>query len=229
MRYFGGKARLAKHIIPNLDMTNKSRFVDLFCGSCNVSSALGFHNTLVNDINKYIVAVYREVYNNGIKNLPEEVSESFYQDVKLNKDNYPDYIVGFVGFGCSFSGKFFGGYARSNAGQNYVNNARSTLLKKRLRGTVEFSNLPYSEVPLYDFDLVYCDIPYFNTTGYASGNFDHDEFYRWVLKQPCTIIVSEYKHNAVIEPFWEKKSNKGTKDKSGSRVETTEVLMAFNT
>jgi hypothetical protein len=28
-----------------------------------------------------------------------------------NKNNYPDWYVGYVGFICSFRGKFFGGYS----------------------------------------------------------------------------------------------------------------------
>ena len=36
----------------------------------------------------------------------------------------------FVGFGCSFAGKWFGGYARSNDKRNYAKMAKNSLNKK---------------------------------------------------------------------------------------------------
>ena len=50
---------------------------------------------------------------------------------------------------------------------------------------VKFYNLNYDEVPISDGSLVYCDIPYKNTTSYCKsevGEFDHEEFYNWVRR-----------------------------------------------
>jgi hypothetical protein len=38
---------------------------------------------------------------------------------------------------------------------------------------------------------VYCDIPYFGTTGYGM-EFDHKDFYEWALSRDFPVFVSEY-------------------------------------
>jgi len=40
------------------------------------------------------------------------ITEKQYQDVRLNKQNYNDWIVGLVGFCATYGAKWFGGYAR---------------------------------------------------------------------------------------------------------------------
>ena len=52
--------------------------------------------------------------------LPESVSEQEYKYIREHKDDDPA-LAGFVGFGCSFGGKWFGGYARDNrTSRNYA-------------------------------------------------------------------------------------------------------------
>ena len=40
--------------------------------------------------------------------------------------------------------------------------------------------------------MIYCDIPYKNTTEYSDGGFDHESFYDWAEKQSEPVIISEY-------------------------------------
>jgi hypothetical protein len=82
--------------------------------------------------------------------------------------------------------------------------------------------------------LVYCDIPYKNTTPYCKkevGLFDHEKFYEWVRcnSDKYEIYISEYKKN-IPEDFkiiWEMESNKEIRDKENKRKETTEVLIKY--
>lgn len=39
---------------------------------------------------------------------------------------------------------------------------------------------------------VYCDIPYFATSGYGGRDFNHKEFYEWALSREFPVFVSEY-------------------------------------
>lgn len=99
----------------------------------------------------------------------------------------------FAGFGCSYRGKYFGGYAPHGAGP-----ARRAILKKApLIAGVEFSCLDYREVEIPDRTLIYCDIPYRGTTQYGV-RFDHDAFWNWAETTSKThpIVVSEYARNA---------------------------------
>ncbi|MBB5227432.1 hypothetical protein DYE50_01400 [Treponema ruminis] len=49
----------------------------------------------------------------------------------------------------------------------------------------------YREVKIKSDSLIYCDIPYKGTSGYAGG-FNHSEFYKWCGMQKELVIISEY-------------------------------------
>ena len=50
----------------------------------------------------------------------------------------------------------------------------------------------YRDVKILPDSLIYCDIPYKNTTEYSDGGFDHKSFYDWAEKQREPVIISEY-------------------------------------
>ena len=50
----------------------------------------------------------------------------------------------------------------------------------------------YRNVEIRPDSLIYCDIPYKNTTEYSDGEFDHESFYDWAEKQREPVIISEY-------------------------------------
>ena len=56
----------------------------------------------------------------------DNISEEEYKLAKTRKDH----LKAFVGFGCSFAGKYFGGYARGSEERNYCSNAKHSILKK---------------------------------------------------------------------------------------------------
>ena len=89
-----------------------------------------------------------------------------------------------VGFGCSFAGKWWGGYARGGEGRNYCQNAKNSILKKVEKlHNVYFSSTSYDDVEIEQSNsMLYCDIPYKDTTGYSVGNFNHEQFYTWAKK-----------------------------------------------
>lgn len=51
MQYMGGKVRIAKYLVPVLQerLKDKDTFVDLFCGSCNIISAIKAPNRIANE------------------------------------------------------------------------------------------------------------------------------------------------------------------------------------
>lgn len=50
----------------------------------------------------------------------------------------------------------------------------------------------YRNVKIQPDSLIYCDIPYKNTTEYSDGGFDHESFYDWAEMQSEPVIISEY-------------------------------------
>lgn len=146
MQYMGGKSRIARSIaeiineIPRRKIKNCQThcsdnhagcggdcFVSLFCGSCAVESKVqGFSRKLLNDRHEYLIAMLQGVQQGY--NLPEHITLEQYRYIRENKDADP-VLAGFVGFGCSFGGKWFGGYARNKTGTNYAEQSKRSLLK----------------------------------------------------------------------------------------------------
>lgn len=230
MRYFGGKQRISKPLATFLNSQLKpgQAFCDMFCGSCNVISKIDPNrDRIANDLHKELIAMRRYVQQGG--ELPDEISEEQYQEIKESGE---DWLKGFVGFGCSFAGKYWGGYARGGDGRDYCQNAKNSTLKKmKSLQDVIFTNLNYEDLYIsHKRAMVYCDIPYKDSVGYSVGNFDHEKFYKWASwwwGQGKHVIVSEYKHN-VPEGWkivWEYESKKDIRDKSGIQQPTVEILM----
>ena len=234
MRYFGGKAKIAKElsvflqskIIPN------QAFVDLFCGSCNVVSKIQAKERIANDLHKELIALHKAVQQGWIP--PEEISEQEYKLLKYDLDgNYSDHLRGFVGFGLSYGGKWFGGYARNyERVRNYSIESWNSLKRKHENLVdVHFTNLNYSQVEIPSNSLVYCDIPYKNTTKYSTDSFDHSSFYSWckdMKNKGYDIVVSEYLCNVPEgwEVVWKHEGKKDMRNKDGVQENTVEVLMA---
>lgn len=235
MQYFGGKQRISKALSEylNLQLTKKQPFVDLFCGSCNIISKIDKNRVrIANDKHKYLIAMWKELQNGW--DMPNNISEEEYKYIKNHKDENPA-LTGFVGFGLSYSGKWFGGYCRGGKDRNYCMNAKNSnnkILKDIM--DVKFYNFNYDEVPIAEGSLVYCDIPYKDTTTYCKsevGEFNHEEFYNWVRNNSnkYDIYVSEYKQNIPNDFMivWEHKSKKDIRNKNNIKEETIEVLIKY--
>ena len=232
MRYFGGKARIAKPLAEYLNSQLKEGqpFVDLFCGSCNVVSKINSkRGRIANDLHPQLIAMWKYVQSGG--ELPSTVKEDDYKEARHNKlGKFSDWYRGFIGFGCAFSGDYFKGFAKSGK-RNYALNAKnSTLNKMKTMQDVQFSNKSYKDVALPENSMLYCDIPYKNSVGYSVGDFNHEEFYKWVVEKQSegfTVLVSEYSKNVPEgwEIVWQHASKKDIRNSDGVQETTVEVLM----
>lgn len=68
-------------------------------------------NRIGNDIHKELIAMWNELQKGWIP--PSHITEDEYISVRDNKEKYPDYYVGYVGYHATFGSKYFAGYARS--------------------------------------------------------------------------------------------------------------------
>ena len=119
MRYFGGKQRISKQLSQylNSQLKDNQPFVDLFCGSCNVISKIDDNRLrIANDKHKYLIAMWKALQDGWLP--PDKISREEYVFIRDNKDDSP-YLAGFVGFACSFAGRWFEGYAYNSKGYNY--------------------------------------------------------------------------------------------------------------
>lgn len=229
MRYFGGKQRISKPLAAFLNSQLKpgQAFYDIFCGSCNVVSRIDPNRDRVaNDLHKELIAMWRYVQQGG--ELPDEISEEQYKQIK---ESGAGWLMAFVGFGCSFAGKYWGGYARGGT-QNYAKCAKNSTLKKAqgLQNVV-FTSCDYQQMNIAHRDaMIYRDIPYKESVGYSVGAFNHEAFYTWAKKQKWkghTVLVSEYEQNVPDgwKVVWRHESRKSIRDKDGVQQPTVEILM----
>ena len=179
------------------------------------------------------------IYRNLIQELPDEITKDEYDAVRksyqANDGKYPDWYIGAVGFLASYNGKFFGGRAgivKTKIGtmRNYYDEAKRNLLSQLPRlNDVIFGESDYRllDMSQYRHGVIYCDIPYKNTTGYQDS-FNHDEFWQWA--EECSkeniVLVSEQVAPDKWQSVWEKPV-KRTLD-NASRIDITEQLYIFS-
>ena len=64
--------------------------------------------------------------------------------------------------------------------------------KECINDVLTISKKSYEEVPILPNSVIYCDIPYYSTTGYNKSDFDYEKFYDWCMKQTAPVYISEY-------------------------------------
>lgn len=210
MRYQGGKSRISKPIAQTIINSSSingggSAFVSLFCGSCSVESKItGFDRMILNDKHKYLIALLQGVQN-GYE-LPESISEEQYKYIRQHKDE-DAVLTGFVGFGCSFGGKWFGGYAKDKANINYALQSKTSLLSDmKTLMNAEFVCHDYHDVELPDDCVIYADPPYNNTTGYMHEKFNSVEFWQYAreISKSHLMFISEQTAPDDFVAIWER-------------------------
>jgi len=196
LRYPGSKYS----IFPELEFTifnvlgfRPSTWVEPFVGGGNSIHYITGRRIGI-DSNPYLIALHKALQSGWIP--PAQVSHLEYQRISASVLEYPQHLVGYVGFCCTFGSRFFGGYARSFRRGEDVAQAESLahLLKtsESLRD-VEFHCMDYLKLrgsKLQDLGIppgsvIYCDPPYVGTKGYSdiavnlgiSKPFNSDQFW----------------------------------------------------
>lgn len=236
MQYMGSKARHAKELLPIIlkDRKPGQWYVEPFVGGANMIDKVDGPR-IGADSNEYLICLLDAVSNGWVP--PELVTEEEYNCAK--GDRAIDPWTAFIGYGCSFGGKWFGGYARGKNAKgdwrNYASESKRNLLKQspKLKG-IDFRYCSYLDLEIPPSSIIYCDPPYANTTKYATGNFDHDTFWQWCRDKDAEghqVFVSEYTAPDDWECVWEKRTGanfaSGRKNQS-ERVERLFVMRRSN-
>jgi len=237
MKYMGSKNRIAKEILPIILKNRKEGqfYIEPFVGGANIIDKV--ENPRIGiDINKYLIALLNAMSTGW--QPPKVITEELYKRVKDNQNQYPDYLVGFIGICCSFGAKWFGGYARGkkNNGESrkYALESYNNILKQSVNlKEVVFRNITYSDFEYPDNSVIYCDPPYESTTKYKDS-FDHSKFWNWVrnmTNKGHTVFVSEYNAPEDFECVWEKEVTCSIQAnaKEGEYKKSVEKLFKFTT
>ncbi|MEV4939608.1 DNA adenine methylase [Streptomyces zaomyceticus] len=216
MKYLGGKSRIASHVERLVSASSSERgcYIEPFVGGAATFSRLAPHFQTASgyDVVPDLVMMWQAAIDGWTP--PTELSVDEYTELRTAE---PSPLRGFAGFGCSYGGKWFGGYARDKTGRvgrdglpySEVRTSARTVTRQaaQLRNaTVTLAD--YRDVLVPRDAVVYADPPYAGTTGYeAADPFDTAEFWKtaegWATGG-ATVLVSEHCAPAPWVRVWEK-------------------------
>ena len=222
MRYLGGKSRIAKQLSGVIDsIRHPGQLVwDAFCGGLSMSVALRKKGPVWStDACVPLISLYQAVQAGW--SVKTEVPREAYAAAKSLPDSDP--MKAFCGFGCSFSGKWFGGYAAPFPTDRTPHGAALRALKRDCAAG-RFEVLDFLSVQPQPCEaILYLDPPYAGTTGYdGAPPFDAARFIQRVRdwSRWTHVFVSEYAF-PIGECVWasECRTTAGGKSGHGSAVE----------
>ena len=232
MKYMGGKYFLAKDIVQimksHVDPNDVDGYLEPFCGACSVLTKMNEHyKCTASDYHPDLIQLWKDVQSNVFKE-PTYMDEDTYNDIKKYKS--PSAIKAFVGFGCSFGGKYFAGYAdkyKNNKKENYLQEISNSIRKKKdkLNG-IEFHCCSYDAWKPSKM-LIYCDPPY-QTTKYpikyrteTSKYDDFDNVQFWKVMREWSIdnyvFISETTAPDDFVKVWSKSTHRSASQSDKTR------------
>ncbi len=246
MKYLGGKyfigkeiANVMKDFIPQ--EYQNSQYLEPFCGALSVLTHMNEDfDCIASDYHPDLIEMWKKVQDNTFK-PPKSINEQQYEKIKNYKS--PNALKAFIGFGCSFGGRFFGAYAPKYANgknEDYLKEAVNSINRKRpkIQG-VKFNCISYDKLNPINM-IIYCDPPYkfskfpikYRRDVKYYDIFDNEKFWNIIRKwsKNNIVFISEVTAPDDFLPIWDKKSHrtvaqsKKTRYKSKSDVYTTEKL-----
>lgn len=189
----GSKNKIAKYILPIMLAEKGDRtWVEPFVGGANMIDKIDGYR-IGNDLHFYLISLLKALQNGFVP--PTEITREFYYYIKSGEENFTPELIGFVGFLCSFGGKWWNGYAFNKKGDNYAERGSRVLVKQAENfKDVVFTCGSYLDLDIPDNSIIYCDPPYNNTTKYKDS-FDSEKFYQWcrdMANKNHIVYVSEY-------------------------------------
>lgn len=202
MRYVGSKNRLSKELAPIIQsyITDETvAYIEPFVGGANMIDKIKHHNKIGSDLHKELIELFKKLQLEPAV-FPESILFDTYDKVRNNKDEYESWYVGLVGFCASYSGKYFGGYARNKKGDesgSWSKGAIKNIMKQRdnvLDVTFKHCSFLDYNPEEYKNCVFYLDPPYRKTLSYSTGGFPYEEFDKWAIElaKNNTVLISEY-------------------------------------
>ena len=100
MVYMGSKAKITDYIVPviqsHIAVSGSGIYIEPFCGGCNVIDKIKANNRIAADKNEYLIALFKHLQSGG--KLPDAVPKEEYDRVRADKESFPAWYVGAVGF-----------------------------------------------------------------------------------------------------------------------------------
>lgn len=202
MQYMGGKARVAARLAPviieRIKATGAQVYWEPFLGGANMFTRIVPHvqTAIGSDVMPDLIMMWRAVQRGWLP--PDSITREQYAALRHAE---PSALRAFVGFGCSFGGKWFGGYATQRdrgRGVTEVQGAsfRAVAAQAPIMQRAHVALLDYRSARPRPSWIIYCDPPYSNTTTYGGADaWDAALFWKtaegWA-RSGCHVLVSEY-------------------------------------
>lgn len=211
MKYMGSKNRIAKHILPIMlaeaEKNNITTWVEPFVGGGGmIDKVPDTFRRIGADLNPHTIAAMLAI-RDFPDALPDTVTEEEY---KILKGTPPSPITSWIRFVCSFCAKLDNGYAREAGSDDstFCGYGKRNALKQSPKiQDVEFICCSYLDLTdKITNSIIYNDSPYQGTTGYKTGQFNHEEFFDWcrLMKSKGNVVfVSEYNTPDDFELVWQ--------------------------
>jgi site-specific DNA-adenine methylase len=221
MRYQGGKSRIASHIAAEIRKlySTATEIWEPFCGGGAVTLALakvGF-KVHASDSHEDLILMWQALMRGETKPFTDVTEAEYVSLIRAS----PSARRGAVGFGASFGGGWFAGYARTE-GRVFIQESFRNC--SRLRDLdIAFTLTDYTSTP--DHVLVYADPPYRGTKLYkGTPAFNHAVFWSWVRHRRGPTFVSELSGPDDIDIVWRKQHKSQNASNSPVTKATSKVI-----
>lgn len=233
MQFTGGKHYLKRKLQTAIlgHTTRRGPYFEPFIGGANSFEALAphFSSSHASDVHEDLILLYKAVASGW--EPPRSIDESTYQSLRHAA---PSALRAFAGFGVSFGGKWFGGYAKDNPAEchYYADASARKLLKIRyILAASSITHCSYEQISPPSDSIVYCDPPYRSTLEYDGVEpFDSDKFWNvareWAQGGVC-VFVSEYEAPTGWRSIMDHDALLHVKRTSSKRERRTERLFVY--
>ena len=211
MKYMGSKNRIAKNILPIMlaeaEKHNITTWVEPFVGGGNmIDKVPDTFRRVGADLNGHVIKALLD-----IRDKPNLLPEKFtFDERKFWRDREPTEFMSWACIVTSFGADLLGGYAREAGSDDstFCGYGKRNALKQSPKiQDVEFICCSYLDLTEnITNSIIYCDPPYNGTTGYKTGQFNHEEFFDWcrLMKSKGNVVfVSEYNAPEDFELVWQ--------------------------
>ena len=216
-------------------------YLEPFCGACSILAIMNQeYDCTASDYHPDLIELWKAVQDDSFM-IPSDMTEELYNTIKEQPS--PSALKAFVGFGCSFGGKYFAGYAdkyKNDKNENYLKEVSNSIRKKKNK----FKDVLFDCCSYDDWDphnmLIYCDPPYQETKNpvrYRTDNkkydiFDNNQFWKVMRKwsKDNYVFISETTAPDDFVKVWSKSTHRSvsqsgkTRYKNNSKTFTEESL-----
>ncbi len=235
MQFTGGKHYLKRKLQAAIlgHTTRRGPYFEPFVGGANSFEVLAphFSSSHASDVHEDLILLYKAVASGW--EPPRSIDESTYQSLRRAA---PSALRAFAGFGVSFGGKWFGGYAkddRRDGRRPYAERSSCNLVRIRnILAAASITCCSYDHVKPPPDSIVYCDPPYRGTLEYGGVEpFDSDKFWNvareWAQGGVC-VFVSEYTAPTGWHSIMDHNALLHVKRTSSKRERRTERLFVYD-